>query len=368
MFKVVIRPEWEVRGPDGHALPARLIDLLVAVAEHGQLAEACRQTGLSYRYAWGLLKNAERDFGVPLLRGVRGRGATLSVLGEKLVWAQRRIAARLAPNLDSLATELEVELARALSAAQPILRAQATHGFAVETMRRFLVEQEVPLDLKYRSSGEVLSALNAGACDIAGLHIVDGELQNPVLSHYAAQFDTARQHVIDLATRRQGLVVAPGNPKRILHLRDLTRPDVRFVNREPESGTRLLLDLMLQKEGLRSESIRGYDDIEFTHAAVSAYVASSMADVGLGLETPARRFHLGFVPLLTERYFFLCDEDALDTPRVQHVLGLMRSAAFRNTVGSLPGYDASRSGNVQPLREAFPSLLQLSAGKKRGTA
>lgn len=365
MFKVAIRPQWEVRGPTGQPLPPRLIDLLVAVAEHHQLAEACRQTGLSYRYAWGLLRRAEQEFGAPLLRGVRGRGARLSVLGEKLVWAQRRIGARLSPNLDSLATELEVELERALSAARPILQVQATHGFAVETMRRFLVEQEVPLDLKYRNSGEVLSALNAGACDLAGLHIVDGELQAAVLAHHAAQFDAARQHVIDLATRRLGLVVAPGNPKRILHLHDLTRPDVRFVNREPESGTRLLLDLLLRREGLRSEAIRGYDDIEFTHAAVAAYVASGMADVGLGLETPARRFQLGFVPQLTERYFFLCDEDTLDTPRTQHVIGLMRSAAFRATVGSLPGYDASRSGTVQPLAQAFPALASLGAPPSR---
>ena len=358
MFKVAIRPQWDLRHPDGRQLMPRLIELLVAVDECRQLAAACARVDLSYRYAWGLLKEAERDFGAPLLETVRGRGTKLSPLGEKLVWADRRVAARLSPFLDSLASELEVEVERALSEARPILRVQATHGFAVETMRRFLVEEGVPLDLKYRSSGEVLSALHAGGCDLAGLHVSQGELQEKVIARYASALDPSRQHVIDLATRRQGLIVAPDNPKRILHVRDLSRPGVRFVNREPESGTRLILDLLLQAEGIKGEGILGYDEIEFTHAAVAAYVASGMADVGLGLETPARRFSLGFVPVVTERYFFLCDEDTLDSPRVQHVLGLMKSDAFKASVGSLPGYDASRSGMVQPVGEAFPSLLK----------
>lgn len=357
MFKVAIRPQWDLRHSDGRQLVPRLIELLVAVDECGQLAAACERVDLSYRYAWGMLKQAERDFGAPLLATVRGRGAKLSPLGEKLVWADRRVAARLSPFLDSLASELEVEVERALTEARPILRVQATHGFAVETMRRFLVEEGVPLDLKYRASREVLSALHAGGCDLAGLHIAQGELQEKVVAHYASMLDPSRQCVIDLATRRLGLIVAPDNPRRILHVRDLAQPGVRFVNREPESGTRLVLDLLLQAEGVRGETILGYDEIEFTHAAVAAYVASGMADAGLGLETPARRFSLGFVPVVTERYFFLCDEDTLDSPRVQHVVGLMQSDAFKASVGSLPGYDASRAGMVQPVGEAFPSLL-----------
>lgn len=355
MLKVTIRPQWEMRFPDGRELMPRLIDLLIAVDECHQLAAACTRVALSYRYAWGLLKDAEAAFGAPLLASVRGRGARLSPLGEKLVWAERRVAARLTPILDSLASELEVEVERALSETRPILRVQATHGFAVETMRRFLVEQEVPLDLKYRSSGEVLSALHGGGCDLAGLHFAEGKLQPRVIARYTALLDRQRHHVIHLATRRQGLIVAPDNPKNIAHLRDLSRPGIRFINREPESGTRFLLDLMLHDEGLRGESILGYDDIEFTHAAVGAFVASGMADAGLGLETAARRFGLGYVPLLNERYFFLCDEDMLDSPRVRRVIELMSSDLFRTTVGSIPGYDASRSGKVETLVAAFPA-------------
>ena len=115
MYKVTLRPAWDVQTAQGRSLPPRLVELLVAVHGNASLAAACRQVGLSYRYAWGLLQQGEAMFGVPLVRAARGRGAALSPLGERLVWADRRIAARLSPTLDSLAAELESELERSLS-------------------------------------------------------------------------------------------------------------------------------------------------------------------------------------------------------------------------------------------------------------
>ncbi len=91
-------------------------------------------------------------------------------------------------------------------------------------------------------------------------------------------------------------MVAKGNPKRITSVRDLARRGVRFVNRQSDSGTRYLFDLLLAKHKVDDRAIQGYDTSEFTHAAVAAYVASGMADVGFGVETPARKFGSGFHP------------------------------------------------------------------------
>ena len=105
MFKVAIRPQWEVRGPQGQPLPPRLIELLVAVAEHRQLAEACRQTGLSYRYAWGLLRDVERDFGVPLLRATRGPCGSSSNSGARARLERRGHTERARRNPDVACAE-----------------------------------------------------------------------------------------------------------------------------------------------------------------------------------------------------------------------------------------------------------------------
>jgi molybdate transport repressor ModE-like protein len=364
MYKVSIQPQWHLEQADGRQSLPRLVELLARVRDAGTLAEACVQAGLSYRYAWGLLQEGATTFGAPLVKMSRGRGAVLTPLAEKLVWADKRITARLAPMLDSLASELEVELERALCDSGAILRVQASHGFAVETLRDWFTRSLVPIDLKYRSSFEALTTLRVGGCDLAGFHVPLGEFQSDALQQYARWLlPTAQQRLIVLATRRQGLMVAPGNPKNLSSLSDLTHEGVRFVNRQAGSGTRLLLDLLLKKQGVNGPDISGFDSSEFTHAAVAAYVASGMADAGVGVEAAAKRFDLGFIPLVNERYFFLCSRDKLKTPALKRVIETLNNPDFRNLVNALPGYDATDCGSVLTVDEAFPEFKALSRSK-----
>lgn len=358
MFKVSINAHWQLRRTDGNPLVPRLTTLLVGIQRHGTLAAACREAGLTYRYAWGLLREGERAFKRPLVESRRGRGAKLTALGERLAWADQRIAARLAPLLDSLASEVEVEIERALSAGQPMLRLQASHGFAVDALRRFLDQRQMPIDLKYRDSDEALNALLDNACDLASLHLPIGDLAPAAIAHYAQRIQPDWT-LIHLVTRRQGLIVAPDNPKRIQGLADLGRAGLRFVNRQSGSGTRLLFDLLLQQAGIDPRAIDGYDSLEYTHAAVAAYVGSDMADVGFGLEVPARRFGLGFVPLVSERYFFLCRNALLAEPIMQQFLALVRDPELRARIASLPGYDPADAGRLEPAAVAFALPVSL---------
>ncbi|MET0232496.1 MAG: substrate-binding domain-containing protein [Rhodanobacteraceae bacterium] len=353
MFKVAIDAHWQLRRQDGTPLVPRLTPLLVGIQQTGTLAAACRTAGLTYRYAWGLLRDGERAFGHPLVASQRGRGAKLTALGERLAWADQRIAARLTPLLDSLASEVESEIERALSVIQPVLRVHATHGFAVETLRQFLAGRQIPIDLKYRDSDEALTAFIDRQCDVVGLHLPIGELETEIAGHYAARI----QHdwtLIHLATRRQGLAVSPGNPKQIAGVTDLARRGVRFVNRQSGSGTRLLLDSLLHHANVDSRGIEGYEILEYTHAAVAAYVGSGMADAGFGLEVPARRFGLDFVPLVNERYFFLVRNEFLADPAMQQFDSVLHDPAFRAQVALLPGYDPSAAGGREAARDAYP--------------
>ena len=58
------------------------------------------------------------------------------------------------------------------------------------------------------------------------------------------------------------------------------------------------------RPGVSCKGINGFNSAEFTHSAVAAYIASGMADVGIGVRTAAQRFNLEFIPLVRERYFF----------------------------------------------------------------
>jgi molybdate transport repressor ModE-like protein len=358
MKRVSIKPVWTVATGTGASLSPRLLELLSQVNEHGSLAGACRQHGASYRHAWNLVRQGEQLLGVPLLSMARGRGSVLTPLGEKLVWAGHRIGARLSPMLESLASELEVEIGRVLSGGGELLRVHASHGFAVEKLLDDLVGGGVTLERKYVGTQEALASLQDGQCDLAGFHVPEGRFEPLALAHYRPWLQAGSLRVVHVATRQQGLMIAPGNPLKIRDVRDLARPGVRFVNRQRGSGTRFLFECLLEEAGVDAARIPGYEQGEYTHAAVAAYVASGMADAGFGLETPARRFRLGFVPLATERYLLLCHEAALAQPQMQALLQVLRGTGYRQAVGQLPGYSPSRCGEVEVLAHAFPKTAQ----------
>jgi molybdate transport repressor ModE-like protein len=359
-LRVSLQPHWRVARADGDPLDATaLLDLLATVQATGSIAQAGREAGLSYRHAWGLLRQAEALFGEPLLLRGRGRGSALTALGEKLVWADARVAARLQPLLESLASELEGELGRvqrrapAVAPLAPMARLHASHGFAVAALREQLAARQVPVELRYRSSLEAVSALAHGECDLAGFHVPLGEFEAAAAQRYLAWLRPEQHQLVHLAVRTQGLFLAPGNPLGLQGLQDLARPGLRFVNRPEGSGTRVLIELLLQRQGIAPRALLGYDNTEFTHAAVAAYVASGMADVGIGVQTAAHRFGLHFIPLLRERYFFAVPADALQRPALRPVLAVLRSPGFRARVAALKGYEAAQTGRVLALGEAF---------------
>jgi molybdate-binding protein len=114
-----------------------------------------------------------------------------------------------------------------------------------------------------------------------------------------------------------------------------------------------LFDQLLKQHGIAGARIRGYAQIEFTHAAVAAYVASDMADAAFGVEAAARQFDLDFIRLLTEDYVFVCVKPMLETAPVKRVLAVMRSAEFQTAVAALPGYAVKDAGVVKSVREVF---------------
>ncbi len=354
MFKVHIRPHWEISAHGSAPLDtAALLSLLIAVQDTGSIAQAAKAVKLSYRYAWGLLREAETLFGDSLLQTGRGRGTALTPLAQKLVWADRRISARLSPTLESLASELEVELGKMAAERMRMIRMDASHGFAVAALMVHLNKVEMPVELRYRNSTDAVAALSRRECDLAGFHVPTGKFEQAAVAWYTRWLDPAEHCLIHLAVRHQGLFVAPGNPLMIDGLASLARRDVRFVNRQVGSGTRMLLELMLAEAGVSQNDIGGYNSAEFTHSAVAAYIASGMADVGIGVRTAAQRFKLDFLPLVRERYFFAIRKDALIDPLIRQLVTVLQTSEYHARVNELTGYDASDTGTIMSLEQAF---------------
>jgi molybdate-binding protein len=171
--------------------------------------------------------------------------------------------------------------------------------------------------------------------------------------HYTKWLKPRRQRVIRLVIRTQGLIVAKGNPLKISSLADLTRPGVRFVNRQSESGTRILLDGLLRVQAIDPRGIAGYDGGEFTHAAVAAFVASGMADAAFGVEPAARQFKLDFIPMVRERYMLAVGTGTLRQASIQELLRLLQRPEFEELIRPVPGYIADGPGQVIAVNEVF---------------
>jgi len=354
-LKIDIRPVWRFRNAGEQELDLTLFTLLEAIEQTGKLTAAARNAGMSHRHAWNLIEKWAGFFGAPLVIIERGRGTQLSELGAKLLWAGKRAQARLAPELENLAAELASSLRDPVAGGLPVLRLHASHDFSLMKLRELAAKtHSVSVDLRYRGSAEALASLRRGACDFAGFHVTEGPLGERAAARYAEALGPAIHRLIWIATRVQGLIVPAGNPRSIERIADLASPGLRFINRQRDSGTRILLDELLREAGIDAGRIAGYENEEHTHAAVAAHVAGGLADAGLGIEAAATQAGLGFVPLATERYFFAAHKDTLEKPEAKLLIGLLRGDAFHDAVIELHGERVHRTGEVASMRDTPP--------------
>ncbi len=365
MYKVSIEPHWRISHDRKQALDtAMLLKLLDSIQNTGTILQAAKEMKLSYRHAWGLLREAETAFGTPLLEKNRGRGTTLTRFASTLLWADKRISARLSAILESLSSELEIELAKSVYTYLQSLRLCASHGFAVSTLMENIIQKDLSVNLRYQNSMEALASLAQGDCEIAGFHLPVIIEDEKTLEPFQRYLSNDAHLLIHLANLEQGLLIARGNPKRILSFRDLTKDNVRFVNRQNGSSTRQIFEALLKKTGIDSSKINGFETTEFTHAAVAAYIASNMADVGFGVETAARRFGLDFVPLIKERYFFAIPKDMIQNPTMREILAIMTSEDFAREINQLGGYDATETGRIFAVND----IIRITPPKTRRMA
>ena len=242
--------------------------------------------------------------------------------------------------------EVEIELRRPRAAIEAAVLVVGSHDVALDVLADFLHRADPGASLTSAHVGSLggLLALGRGEAHMAGVHLLDeatGEYNVP----YVRQYLPGRAVVlVTLAHREQGLMVRPGNPKRIGSIADLARPEVRFVNRQRGAGTRLLLDYEMRRSGLAPYQICGYDREVYTHMATAAAVASGAADAGLGILAAARAMGLEFVPVARERFDLAVLEEHMASPPVRRVLDVLDRDEFRAAVAALGGYDLSATG------------------------
>src|SRR6476469_5187990 len=357
MHHIEIETVWRFHKEGSPQAAVVMLGVLNEIRKTGKLTSAAKHAQLSYRHVWNLVDQWSEFFGVPLVETHRCKGTALTAFGEKLVWAGQRMQARLGPQLENLAQELVTEIKPFLHQRPSVIRVHASHGYAVSKLRELLDhESGIGVDLRYVSNQNSLVSLAQGACDLSGVHLPRGELRAQSVQACREWLDPREDRVIHFVTREMGLMLKRGNPLKIASLKDVVERGARFVNRDHDSGTRLLFDQLLAQQGIDEAGINGAQQIEFTHAAVAAYVASDMADASFGVEAAARQFNLDFIRLLTEDYFFVCRRAFLETEPMQRVLDVMKGREFHEAIAALPGYIAANTGAVSTVKDFLESM------------
>jgi putative molybdopterin biosynthesis protein len=228
---------------------------------------------------------------------------------------------------------------------KPTVIFSGSHDLALEGIAEHLQKHVTLLSLPVGSL-DGLVYLRQGLCQISGSHLLDenGEYNTPFVRHL---FPDRAVEMITLAYRTQGLMLARGNPKDVKEIADVAKPNIRYVNRNPGSGTRLWFDTELRKLGIAVEKISGYDRVVKTHSEAAALVANHKADVALGLQAAAHRHGLGFIPLFEERYDLILPRE--QTKTLSPLLEYIQTAGFRSSLDSLTGYNTVHSGEQVSL-------------------
>jgi putative molybdopterin biosynthesis protein len=215
----------------------------------------------------------------------------------------------------------------------------------ISVLLRHLQREGVEAVAAYRNSSQSLALLKKSLIHVAGSHLRDEATGESNLPAVRKQFPKDSVAVVSYAIWQEGIVLARGNPKRIRSIADLARRDVTIVNREPGSGSRLLLDSHLQRAGIAPRSIQGYQDMAAGHLPAAWQVKNGRADCCLATKTAACVFGLDFIPLESERYDLVIHRQNLTHPCIQILLDTLGRTAFRRELEGLGGYDTRIAGD-----------------------
>ncbi|HYV49068.1 MAG TPA: substrate-binding domain-containing protein, partial [Myxococcaceae bacterium] len=177
----------------------------------------------------------------------------------------------------------------------------------------------LPMSWVRGSSGAAMNALARREVHVAGIHLRDGVTGSQNVLEVQRRFPEQPMLVVNLVTWEQGIVAAPGNPRRLRKAADLLRPGLRLVRREADSGAeKLLADAVNRRSGRLAPAAPG--EIAAGHFEVAQRVALGVADAGIAIRAAALAFELPFIPLAEERFDLVIPQRLATDARIERLV------------------------------------------------
>jgi excisionase family DNA binding protein len=194
-----------------------------------------------------------------------------------------------------------------------------------------------------------LRRLARGEVTAAAIHlhqlVGDDETANvDAVAHASGLHDAV---VISFARREQGLLVAPGNPRKLSDVASVSKRRVRLAQRPQGAGAQLLLLALIARAGIALDRLKTVTPVCPTGPDIAQAVRMGRADCGIATRAVAHAAGLDFLPLTWERFDLVLRQRSYFLPGPQALFGFIRTPAFRERARELTGYDLSEAGEVR---------------------
>ncbi len=276
----------------------------------------------------------------------RGAGVTMSLVKADGIM----MIPKNSEGYNALST-VDVQLLKDIKEIKKSLIVIGSHDILLDKVDDLMRNDKFHLSSTHVGSFGGIMAIKNKGCHIAPVHILyeDGKYNEFIIDKYLDDSVSLVRGV----SRIQGLYVKKNNPKKIKSLKDLTRNDVAFVNRQRGSGTRILLDYLLEKENINKNKITGYDLELGTHMLVASNIKDPRYDTGMGVESVANLMVLDFIALGEEHYDFLVLNEIIDTPMYNNFIKVLKSSEFKRELDKLGGYSFDNIGEIISKKEVL---------------
>jgi putative molybdopterin biosynthesis protein len=206
-----------------------------------------------------------------------------------------------------------------------------SHCIGLDVIAGRLQSEGISIKLLNVGSTGGLAAAKRGECDIAPIHLMD-----PATGEYNRTLLTDELELVQGYRRLQGIVFRKRDrrfegraaPEAIAAA--LADPDCIMVNRNAGSGTRILID-----RALGGAKPPGYWSQPKSHNAVAVAVTQTRADWGVAIESVARQYDLGFIPMQDEHYDFVVPKTRLESPGVKRFRAVLADESVRDALRAL---------------------------------
>ncbi len=232
-----------------------------------------------------------------------------------------------------------VTLLKDISEIENALIVTGSHDPMIDEIKDIMKKQGCPFTLSSSHVGSMgaVNAVKNGTAHLGGVHLLDTETGEYNRSYVEKYLPEGSARLVRGVGRVQGLMVKKGNPLGINEFSDIVK--CTYVNRQLGSGTRILCDYLLKKQGIDKSAVDGYRNEEFTHTAVAAQIAAGNGDCGLGIYSAAKMYDLDFIPVCIEKYDFLVSGEACENEAVKAFFEILEGEELKKRLEAMGGYE-----------------------------